>query len=158
QVRAGIQKFAWGKLDGLPPTDVLTPRDLHDPIVRDIEESKIGIPALQATYFLPPVERLDLHELRVTLVYVPLAVPPRLALLEERWFPPSVNAQSVVPFPAAEPPQGLDLHLPVPVSATIPVDFHTLNHRPPLQLDEGAIAVRLGGTAHGVDWDLSQYN
>ena len=62
-MRAGIQKFAWGKLDGPPPTDVLTPRDLHDPLVRDYEESKIGIPAVQLTYYLPPVPSLDLRNL-----------------------------------------------------------------------------------------------
>src|SRR5689334_8345924 len=95
QVRAGIQKFAWGKLDGLPPTDVLTPRDLHDPIVRDIEESKIGIPALQLGYPLPAVPALDLSELRTQLVYVPFAVPARLALKDERWFPPSIRSGDI---------------------------------------------------------------
>src|SRR5207253_4213708 len=33
--RLGIQKVAWGKLDGIPPTDVLNPRDYHDPLVQD---------------------------------------------------------------------------------------------------------------------------
>src|SRR4030095_7279024 len=48
EVRAGIQTFAWGKLDGIAPTDVVNPRDWHDPLVVDefFEEQKIGIPAL----------------------------------------------------------------------------------------------------------------
>src|SRR5207247_686777 len=76
-LRLGIQKLAWGKLDGVPPTDVVNPRDYHDPLVEDFEERKIGIPALAGTYYLPDLPRLGLAELRATLVYVPLAVPPR---------------------------------------------------------------------------------
>src|SRR5262249_9654835 len=34
-VLAGIQKVAWGRLDGLPPTDVVNPLDYHDPFVRE---------------------------------------------------------------------------------------------------------------------------
>ena len=37
-LRAGIQTVAWGVLDGVPPTDIVSPRDLHDPIVSDFEE------------------------------------------------------------------------------------------------------------------------
>jgi len=156
QLRAGVQKFAWGKLDGAPPTDVLTPRDLHDPIVRDYEESKIGIPALQATYFLPALPSLDLSELRATLVYVPIAVPPRLALTQERWFPPSVNATSLIRFSAAEVTPVFDL--PIPTAVRVPVDFHTLNKRPPRAFDDGAIAFRFGGTWRTVDWDVYHYS
>src|SRR5262249_41673821 len=42
-VLLGVQKVAWGKLDGIPPTDVVNPRDYHDPLARDFEETKIGI-------------------------------------------------------------------------------------------------------------------
>ena len=52
-LRVGIQKVAWGKLDGVPPTDVVNPRDYHDPIVEDFEERKIGVPAVLGTYYLP---------------------------------------------------------------------------------------------------------
>src|SRR6185369_17226882 len=45
-VRIGIQKLAWGRLDGLPPTDVVNPRDFHDPFVTELEAAKIGVPAL----------------------------------------------------------------------------------------------------------------
>ncbi len=68
EVRVGVQRFAWGKLDGIPPTDVVNPRDYHDPVVDDFEERKIGIPALTGTYYLPDVPRLHLSELRATLV------------------------------------------------------------------------------------------
>ena len=154
QVRAGIQKFAWGKLDGAPPTDVLTPRDLHDPLVRDFEESKIGIPAVALTYYLPPLPALDLSELRTSLVYVPLAVPSRLALVAERWFPPSIATTSIgVSQRRAE--RLLDVDLAGPVH--IPVNLRTLNHRPPKQLDAGGIAFRLAGTVRQMDWSVSHY-
>jgi len=155
QVRAGIQKFAWGKLDGTPPTDVLTPRDLHDPLVRDIEESKIGIPAVQLTYYLPPVAALDLSELRASLVYIPIAVPARLALVQERWFPPSI-ASSNLAFTEREAEEifrGVDFTGPV----RVPVNLRTLNARAPKQLDAGGIAGRLGGTVLQMDWSVSHY-
>jgi hypothetical protein len=166
QLRGGIQKFAWGKLDGAPPTDVLTPRDLHDPLVRDYEESKIGIPAVQVTSALPPVEALDLSELRATLVYVPIAVPARLALFQERWFPPSIRSGDIfVSDRRAERlingiAQGIDPNLPT-ISLDgpfrIPLNFRTLNARPPKTLDAGGIAMRIAGTTQGMDWSISHY-
>jgi hypothetical protein len=166
QVRAGIQKFAWGKLDGLPPTDVLTPRDLHDPIVRDVEESKIGIPAIQLGHPLPDVPALDLHELRATLVYVPIAVPARLALVDERWFPPSIRSSGIVlserrgerllnDIAHQIDPNAPDFDLDGPVR--IPIAFHTLNHRPPKTFGAGGGGFRLAGTLHGMDWSISHY-
>jgi hypothetical protein len=160
QVRAGIQKFAWGKLDGLPPTDVLTPRDLHDPIVRDIEESKIGIPALQLGYALPAVPALDLSELRASLVYVPIAVPARLALAQERWFPPSIRSGDI--FVSQKDAEHLlsritGASVPLAGPVHIPVDFRTLNNRPPKTLGAGGVGFRLAGTLHGTDWSISHY-
>ena len=95
-VLAGVQKVAWGKLDGLPPTDVVNPRDYHDPLVRDVEEAKIGVPMLQTTWYPPDLPRLGVSGLRATLVYLPIAVPSRLPLIEERWFPPSAAPVSRV--------------------------------------------------------------
>jgi hypothetical protein len=157
QLKAGVQKFAWGKLDGLPPTDVLTPRDLHDPLVRDVEESKIGIPAIQATYFLPAIERFELSELRAQLVYVPIAVPTRLALADERWFPPTVISRSEVVIGANAASAALG-GIPIDGPAHVPIRFHTQNRRPPLEFDAGGIAARIGGTWRAVDWDLYHYS
>jgi hypothetical protein len=154
-LRLGIQKVAWGKLDGVPPTDVVNPRDYHDPLVDDFEERKIGIPALLGTYYLPDLPRLDLSELRATLVWVPLAVPPRLALRDERWFPASTVPPSAVVVPRALASQLLGVPLPGPL--VIPVSFGTLDHRPPRRLDAGGIGLRLGGTWRESDWDLYHY-
>ena len=53
----------------------LNPRDFHDPFVTDFEEAKVGIPALQATYYAPDAVRLARNQLRATLIYLPMAVP-----------------------------------------------------------------------------------
>src|SRR6185295_5576867 len=152
--RVGVQKIAWGKLDGVPPTDVVNPRDYHDPIVGDFEERKIGIPALLGTYYLPDVARFDLSNLRATLVWVPIAVPARLALRDERWFPHSITPPTSFTVTAdtladAGLPLGRDLH--------IPIRFGTVNHHPPRGFTDGGVAFRLGGAFREIDWDVYHY-
>jgi hypothetical protein len=145
ELRLGIQKVAWGKLDGIPPTDVLNPRDYHDPIVQDFEERKIGIPAAVGTYYLPSFPKLALSELRASLIWVPFAVPPRLALTEERWFPSSIRVKSPIPVMLGD--------AAVPIS----VELETQNDRPPRSFDAGGVGFRLGGTWWGSDWDIYHY-
>jgi hypothetical protein len=164
EVRAGIQTFAWGKLDGVPPTDVVNPRDWHDPLVVDefFEEQKIGIPALLGTYFVPDLPRAGLADLRLGVAWIPWAVPARLPLALERWFPPTIgdvplnpcvpvrngSGQSPLMLPQDGCPDGQ-----VRVHAT----FGTLNAGPPHALEDGGIAARLAGTWHGADLELSHY-
>jgi hypothetical protein len=144
-VRVGVQKFAWGKLDGVPPTDVLNPRDFHDPLVDDFEERKIGIPAVLGTYYLPDLPSLSLEGLRATLIYVPIATAPRLALTQERWFPRSLSLGSSLPVSF----NGRTLD--------VPLALRTRNDRPPAQFDDGGVALRIGGTWRTVDWDFYHY-
>ncbi len=153
-LRLGIQKVAWGKLDGVPPTDLLNPRDFHDPIVDDVEERKIGIPMAVGTYYLPDLPRLDLSGLRATLVWIPIAVPPRLALIEERWFP-SASAPGDVFLVSKQALQRFGV--PATEDLRVPIALHTLNHRPPRSLSDGGGAVRIGGTWREMDWDLYHY-
>jgi hypothetical protein len=154
-VRVGVQKFAWGKLDGVPPTDVLNPRDFHDPLVQDVEERKIGSPAVQGTYYLPELPRLELSGLRATLIYLPIAVPSRLALAEERWFPSSIAPVPRITIPKDDPLVASILGGDTPLR--IPVRFATRSDRPPLRFDAGGLAARLGGTWRDMDWDLYYY-
>ncbi len=154
ELRVGVQKFAWGKLDGIPPTDVLNPRDYHDPIVEDFEERKIGVPAAAGTWYLPDVAALGLTELRATLVWVPIAVPPRLALLQERWFPSSIVPPTEFVLSRAT---FANAGLPGVGPITLPVKIETQNHRPPRRLEDGAVAFRLGGTWGASDWDVYHY-
>lgn len=158
EVRAGIQSFAWGKLDGVPPTDVVNPRDWHDPLVVDefFEEQKIGVPALLGTYFLPDLPRVQLSGVRFGLAWIPWAVPARLPLALERWFPPTIGGE--VP---------LDPCVPVPNFPAnggcrenhirVRTNFGTLNAGPPHSFDAGGIAARIGATWYGADLELSHY-
>jgi hypothetical protein len=147
ELRLGLQRFAWGKLDGVPPTDVVNPRDFHDPVVQDFEERKLGIPAAAGTYYLPDVPRLELSGLRAMLAYIPWAVPPHLALVEERWFPTSIVPPSVVHVPAAAPV----------FSPRVPLSIATANATPPRDVLAGGVAFRLSGTLRDSDWDLYHY-
>jgi len=145
ELRAGILRMAWGKLDGIPPSDVLNPRDFHDPLVTEAEERKIGIPMVAGTYY-PSLEGLGFRGLKLSLIYVPIAVPSRLPLAEERWFPSST-----------EPPSRLDLSgLGLPINSARVV-FGTSNVGPPRAFDDGGIGGRLGGSWRSADWDLYHY-
>lgn len=152
ELRAGIQRVAWGRLDGIPPTDVVNPRDYHDPFVQDAEERKIGVPALLGTWFPPDPGIGDLTGLRAQLMYIPIAVPPRLALAEERWFPSSTEVRGL------ELPSMLR-DITVPEAWRRPrVDFGTSNAAPPRTFDQGALAARIGGSLGAADWDLYHYS
>ena len=157
EVRAGIQTLAWGKLDGVPPTDVVNPRDWHDPLVVDefFEEQKIGIPALLGTYSLPDAPAVDITGTRVTLGWIPFAVPPRLPLLLERWFPPSITPGSGLCVSTHEgtvgPPPCRNGRLP------LAIDVNTRNDQPPHTLAAGGIAARVSASWRRADLDLYHY-
>ena len=156
EVRAGIQTFAWGKLDGRPPTDVVNPRDWHDPLVVDefFEEQKIGIPALLGTYSLPDVPRFDLSGLRFALGWIPVAVPPRLPLILERWFPSAIGVPSRLCVSSGPVPGGGGCG---PHGLPVQVGFATENDVPARTFENGGVAARLSGTWHGSDLDLYHY-
>jgi len=157
--RIGVQKFAWGKLDGIAPTDVINPLDYHDPFVRDLAEAKMGVPAAALTWNLPYLTRLRLRDLAATLIYVPFAVPARLPLTRERWFPEAARRASRVTLPRERIERFLEeeLNAPVTVDPDVPAELRTENQRPPKRLDAGGLALRLGGMWRGVDWDLYEY-
>jgi hypothetical protein len=94
-LRAGLQKFAWGKLDTLQPNDLLNPQTFYDPLLEDETDRKIGIPALAPTLYLPSVESPFLpEEPRLTFVWEPIYVPYFFPDQNERWYPPIARAPS----------------------------------------------------------------
>lgn len=158
ELRAGLQRVAWGRLDGAPPTDVVNPRDWHDPFVDENEERKFGIPMLLGTAPLPDVSALSMRSLKLQLLYVPIAVPPRLALAEERWFPSSIA------FDTNGLPLGGKVRVDTPIGRqdvalppNVAVDFGTQNDTPARTLENGAIGARLTGSVERVDWSLYHY-
>ncbi len=161
-VRVGIQKLAWGRLDGLPPTDVVNPRDYHDPFVIDVEEAKTGVPALAATHHLRPPRGSGLGELRFSLLWLPFAVPPRLAEIAERWFPTGLDPGGAAVLPRRRVELALERILDdeviVPKDIRIPGTLRTVSRRPPRRLDAGGIGGRLSGTWRGMDFSLSHYS
>jgi hypothetical protein len=77
--RLGIQKFAWGRLDEMTPTDNLNTADLTEGGTNDQVEQKIGVPAVKMNYYS------DLFN--TELAWIPRYVPYRLPKEGERWFP-----------------------------------------------------------------------
>lgn len=156
ELRLGVQRFAWGVLDGIPPTDVLNPRDLHDPFVVDFEEAKIGVPAAQLQAHAPDLPSLALRDLSATLVWIPLAVPVRLAPPDERWFPAAASPGDAISISRPKVKEITDLAAAHAV--TVPLTVASANRRAPQRLDEGGIALRLAGTLRSVGWHLYHYS
>ena len=89
EVKLGLQKFAWGKLDTLQPNDLLNPQKYYDPVLEEEIDRKIGIPAIAPTFYLPPSgSSLLPTDLRLTLVWAPIYVPYYFPDQDERWYPP----------------------------------------------------------------------
>jgi hypothetical protein len=143
-LRVGMQKFAWGKLDRIQPTDVLNVERYSDPFLLDEDERKIAVPAIQASYYLPKAAWIP-EQSRLTAVWIPQYFPYRFPLLGERWFPPA----AVPPSTFAVPQLGIK----------VPIGFRLNNTSPPsFQMDNAGYAARLSGYSHGVDYDLSYYH
>ncbi|HVO23456.1 MAG TPA: DUF1302 family protein [Candidatus Margulisiibacteriota bacterium] len=110
-LRIGKQKVAWGKLDRTQPNDLINPATYFDPFLDDEDELKLGVPALQASYYLPDAPAVP-AESRLTAVWVPRYLPYRFPLAEctvqgntslcntERWFPPAAIPITNFPVPA----------------------------------------------------------
>ncbi len=76
-LRAGIQRFAWGRLDEYPPNDLLNPWDYTQFLRKPLEDRKIGVPSVSAT--------LTKEDWSYEAIWVPVFVPYRLPLPDERW-------------------------------------------------------------------------
>ncbi|GAX61285.1 hydrolases of the HAD superfamily [Candidatus Scalindua japonica] len=72
-LKIGKQIFSWGKADGFNPTDNLNPRDYIDLFV---EEEKIGVPAINLTYYW--------KNFTFDFVFIPTYTPTRLPLINAR--------------------------------------------------------------------------
>ena len=92
-LRVGIQRFAWGRLDEFPVNDLFNPWDYTRFIVKPMEERKIGVPSVSAT--------LNNGDWSYQAVWVPFLVPYRLPKPNERWAGISA-ATSLSQMPDAE--------------------------------------------------------
>ncbi len=76
-LRIGLQRFSWGRLNEYPVNDLLNPWDYTQFLLKPIEDRKIGVPSISAA-----VTGTDWS---YQLVWVPIFVPYRLAKPNERW-------------------------------------------------------------------------
>jgi len=51
-IRLGKQQIIWGKADGVFITDIVSPKDLGEFLLRDFEEIRTGITAIKADYYV----------------------------------------------------------------------------------------------------------
>ena len=149
-LRLGVQKLTWGRLDTVHPADIVNPRQFRDPFITDETDAKIGIPAASVTAVAPDVGDL-LGDGRLSVIWVPVPIPFRFPLPGERWFPPAAN----VPATVAIPPGYLGPHLP---GADIVAGFSAQNAPVGQRLSSGAVGVRWSAVSAGVDWALYFYN
>lgn len=165
-VRIGKQKVAWGKLDSASPNDLLNPLSYIDPFLEDEVERKIGIPAIQATYYLPEAEFLP-SESRLTVVWAKY-LPYRFASAAcdvasnqsrcdvERWFPPAGVPPTTFTIPAGSLP--LPDGSPAP-GLSLPLGYGVDNRgEPGWSLSDSEIGVRYSALVHDIDVDLYYFH
>ncbi len=100
-LKAGIQRFAWGRLDEYPVNDLLNPWDYTQFLRKPLEDRKIGIPSVSAS--------VNSGDWTYQALWVPILVPYRLPKPNERWAGASV-ASALTQVPGAEViPQEPDL-------------------------------------------------
>lgn len=86
--RVGIQKFAWGRLDEINPTDNLNTEDYTEGAINEEVDRKIGVPAIKINGYS--------DFCNVEIGWVPRYVPYRLPTAEERWFPKPLKPPSEI--------------------------------------------------------------
>lgn len=165
-LRIGKQKVAWGKLDRTQPNDLINPLSYSDPFLQEEEERKIGVPAVQASYFLPSAAWVP-PESRLTAVWVPTHVPYRFPPARcdvqgttshcdtERWFPPAALPPTVFHVPAGIPLGNGQ----VTPAFSVPLNFRVHNDEPAAwRLADSAIGVRYSALVHDVDLALYYFH
>jgi hypothetical protein len=129
ELRAGIQRFAWGRLDEYPINDLLNPWDYSQFLRKSLEDRKIGVPSLSASF--------SKGDWSCDAVWVPLFVPYRLPQPNERWFGASALS-GFAQLPGAEiVPNEPDM--------------------PPRTLENSTIALRVRRTGD-IEWALSLFH
>ena len=66
-LRLGKQQIVWGKADGVFITDIVSPKDLDEFLLRDFDEIRTGITSLKADYYL--------GDNTIELVWIPTFTP-----------------------------------------------------------------------------------
>lgn len=130
ELRAGIQRFAWGRLDEYPPNDLLNPWDYTRFLTKPLEDRKIGVPSLSA--------ELNKGDWSYETVWVPVFVPYRLPRPDERWAGESLASAVLQAVPNAQIiPQEPDL--------------------PDRRIENSSVGVRIKRTGD-IEWALNLFH
>src|SRR5512144_261954 len=130
ELRARIQRFAWGRLDEYPPNDLLNPWDYTRFLTKPLADRKIGVPSLSA--------ELNEGDWSYETVWVPVFVPYRLPLPDERWAGESLASAVLQAVPNAQIiPQEPDL--------------------PDRRIKNGSVGVRVK-RAGDIEWALNLFH
>jgi len=128
-LRAGIQRFAWGRLDEYPLNDFLNPWDYSQFLVKPLEDRKIGVPSVYAS--------MNTGDWTCDAVWVPVFVPYRLPQPYERWSGISI-ASALSRIPDAE---------------IVPAEPDLPDHR----IENGNIGFRVRRSGNS-EWALNLFN
>ena len=143
ELKCGIQKVQWGKLDELNPVDNINPQDFSKFVLYKRVDRSIGIPMVKLDAYPP------LWDLTVEAVWVPFFVPYRMARPGERWFPPVFYVDPVidVQYPGIPGVIPVEIHEQVPEAAL-----------PPRTFENSEVALRISKTIQNVDVAFSYFH
>jgi hypothetical protein len=133
-LRAGMSRLAWGRLDEVQPTDVINPIDVARYLLDGRSEARIAVPLVRARFF--PGDRLTLEG-----VIVPVFRPGTFDRLDE-----------------ATSPFNLFLDVPPPACAPgVPCPDHWQFVRDEPDAGEMQGGARVSVTTGRVDWSVSAW-
>jgi len=78
-IRIGKQQIIWGSADGVFITDVVSPKNLEEFLLRDFEEIRVGITSLKADYYF--------GNKTLEFVWAPIFNPTKMPDKSSIWFP-----------------------------------------------------------------------
>ncbi len=78
-VRIGKQQIIWGKADGVFITDIISPKDLDEFLLRDFDEIRMGVTAVKLDYYIA--------DNTFELVWLPVFTPTLMPDANSIWFP-----------------------------------------------------------------------
>jgi hypothetical protein len=78
-VRVGKQQIIWGKADGVFITDIVSPKDLTEFLLRDFDEIRMGITSVKADYYI--------GDNTLEMVWIPTFTPTKFAPEGSIWRP-----------------------------------------------------------------------
>lgn len=78
-LRIGKQQNIWGKADGVFITDIISPKDLDEFLLRDFDEIRMGVTAVKLDYYF--------GDNTFELIWLPVFTPTRMPDENSIWFP-----------------------------------------------------------------------